>query len=139
MIIQALDKAFNSRHVENWPWVYIAVDLHGTIIEPHKKDLEYYKDALNVLQALSKSTKVQLILFTCSYPDNLVDFLDHCKDIEIFWTYLNGNPDIKNTKTANFAEKFFYDVLIEDKAGFDPENDWSEILKWLKLNKEILN
>ena len=40
------------------------------------------------------------------------------------------NPEIESNRYANFTKKFYYDILLDDKAGFEP-NDWFEIYNFL--------
>ena len=51
-----------------------------------------------------------------------------------FW---NCNPNIKSTKTGCFDYKFYFSVLLNDKAGFDPDTDWKLIYEYLKNKNEI--
>ena len=45
----------------------------------------------------------------------------------IEFDYINENPECKDTALCSFAQKFFFDILLEDKAGFVGETDWIEI------------
>ena len=40
--------------------------------------------------------------------------------------------DIKNNEFQNFNDKPYFNVLLEDKAGFNPKIDWLDILIYLK-------
>ena len=33
-----------------------------------------------------------------------------------------------------FEKKFYFNILLDDKAGFDPETDWSVIKEYLNKN-----
>jgi hypothetical protein len=45
--------------------------------------------------------------------------------------HYNCNPDEKNTPYADFSLKPYFNILIDDKAGFDPNTDWDGIRKTL--------
>ena len=40
---------------------------------------------------------------------------------------------IKDTDFQDFSEKPYFNILLEDKAGFDPNKDWELILEYLTL------
>lgn len=42
---------------------------------------------------------------------------------------VNSNPDEKDTKTGDFSKKFYFNILLDDRAGFQPETDWLEICR----------
>lgn len=52
--------------------------------------------------------------------------------IILIFEYLNHNPEVSNTENSNYCHKFYFDILLEDKAGFLPDIHWSEINFWLK-------
>ena len=49
--------------------------------------------------------------------------------------FFNQNLSVQNTKTGCFDEKFYFSVLLDDKAGFDPNTDWKLIYNYL-INKK---
>ena len=51
---------------------------------------------------------------------------------DIYSWEFNFNPAIENTKTSCFDDKFYFSVLLDDKAGFDPDTDWKLIYDYLK-------
>ena len=46
--------------------------------------------------------------------------------------FFNNNPEAKNTEYGDFTVKPYYNILLDDKAGFDPEEDWRIIYNFLK-------
>lgn len=62
---------------------------------------------------------------------NLIKLIYGCQNV----AYFNVNLDCQNTLTGDFTRKFYYDILLDDKAGFEPEKDWKEIYKMLPLIK----
>ncbi len=80
-----------------------------------------------MLQRLSKRKDVTLILYTCSHPHEIVEYLKFFEDNEIHFKYVNENLDCPNTAFGCFDKKFYYNIMLEDKAGFDASEDWDEI------------
>jgi hypothetical protein len=39
---------------------------------------------------------------------------------------------IKNSEFQDFVDKPYFNVLLDDKAGFDPDRDWVELLNYFK-------
>lgn len=130
MIQKAIERAFKKAKERNWDKLYFAVDVHDTIVEANydKGTLptKFYPQAKEVLQYISTRGDIVLILYTCSHPEELVKYLDFFKQNEINFQYANENPLIQTTSVGlgNYEKKMYFDVLFEDKAGFDPEEDW---------------
>jgi hypothetical protein len=134
MIYSAIINAFREKLEREWDTLYFAVDLHGTIIEKYTaSDLKPYEYSLQILRLLSRMPDVVLILFTSSYEKDLKPFYDLCKQNEIHFKYFNENPECASNKTGDFSKKFYYNVLIDDRAGFDPLCDWQNIGEALKI------
>lgn len=139
----AIGKAFHRAIMKakrrNWNCIYVAVDWHDTISPStysegaSKRFLGFAEQALF---KMSSNRKIKLILFTSSYNDDIRDFIDFCKEIGITWDYWNENPEIENTEYGDFSRKFYFDVLLDDKAGFEPDEDWATILR-LHLDWEV--
>lgn len=129
-VIRAFDNAFNRMQERNWREVYICIDVHETILYPdynNKEELKYYPLAKETLQLLSKRGDIILILYTCSYPEEIERYLNFFKDDEINFKYVNKNPEAENTKYGYYRDKPYFNVLLDDKAGFDAESDWKLI------------
>lgn len=138
MITKAFARAFEIKEARNWDKIYCAVDIHGTIVKPNysKETLptEFYKYAKEVLQDLSKRNDVVLILYTCSFPEEIEKYLEFFKEHEINFEYVNSNPEVENNTYGYFNDKFYFNILLEDKAGFDGETDWNLIQKFMDLH-----
>ena len=133
-ISQILNQQINVMHNRNWDRIYIAIDLHGTMMPSTYSNDEYgeyklYKNAEEVLKWMSDCVNIRLILFTSSHPDSKADFIYNVYHrYGISFDYHNGNPEAQNTDTGDFSEKFYYNVLLDDKAGFSPLEDWKDLL-----------
>ena len=137
-IIKSFENAFKRAEEKNWDYIYILVDIHGTILKPsyhNKEKYEFYPYAKEVLQMLSKNPKIKLILWTSSTNQAALDYgVEFCRN-KIYFDYLNCNPEVKqqptDPETLDLSSKYYFNVGIDDKFGFDPETDWKEL--WIYL------
>ena len=59
--------------------------------------------------------------YSAEWDRNLSDFLD-------------TNPEVVNNEFGCFDDgKWYVDVGIDDKYGFDPHNDWYNIMKFFEF------
>jgi hypothetical protein len=140
-IVKAIDRAFNTMEKRGWDSVFYYFDIHETILYPDYNNtdpLKFYPYAKEVLQHLSSRKDVKIALFTCSYPDQIVKYIDFFKEHGIIFEYANKNPDVKNTIYGYYEDKPYFNVLFEDKAGFDAEEDWFEVGKYFGILGEAL-
>lgn len=136
--------------------LYVAVDAHGTMIKPSKQTIMQTADGADkpeevvcscgctpefelypyARMALAKMADagVRLILWTSTMDS--YGLLRGLVRVGIRVTDLNDNPDFRLTPYADFSKKFFFDVLLDDKAGFDPMHDWKKILE-IDFAKEL--
>jgi len=127
------------QHAEQKEWfeTYWAIDIHGTFSIPDyratKKTINYYPFAKEVLQILSKRKDIILILFTSSYPKELEVYKKQLELDGIIFNYVNENPEISSSKGSFgfYKQKFYFNVLFDDKAGFNPEVDWVHLFTFL--------
>jgi len=133
MILRAIEKALELKKSRNWDKIYIAIDIHDTIVEGNYKTnaipTEFYPFAKETLQTLTKHEDVKLILFTCSHPHEIEEYLKLFKENEIHFDYINENPDVQTDINGygNYDKKIYFNVLIDDKAGFDALLEWEPI------------
>jgi hypothetical protein len=137
MITKAFDRAFKKLHERDWDKIYVVIDLHETMIKPtYQSDdvFDFYEGVLETLKIMSNCEKISLILFTSSHSGYRFEFMKYmCFNEHIYFDHHNDNPEVANTTYGCFNDgKFYYDVLIDDKAGFDPEEDWVKIQEKLK-------
>jgi hypothetical protein len=141
MVERSIINAVKTAKERNWDTLYGAIDLHDTIIpSSYQKDnsLIFYPYAKETLQIMTNMQSVKLILFTSSYPDNLGPVFDFFEENGILFEYFNNNPEVENTETGDFSSKFYYNFLIDDKAGFDANTEWETLYNIFKLVKEII-
>jgi hypothetical protein len=124
-----------------YDYCYIAVDIHGTIFKPsfEKEEMfQYYPMAKQCLRLLSENPKVKLILWSGCYTHNFMKYIQKFESDGIKFDYINENPECENSSYACFDSKFYFDLGIDDKFGFDARNDWKDfysVLVQLNINK----
>ncbi len=152
MITKAIQNCLHHAKSKGWDKTFWAFDIHGTIFRPTFKkgkiSTEFYPFAKEVLQHLSKCQDIVMIMYTCSYPHEIEEYVEQFKKDSIHFHYVNANPEVAAGSYGYYADKFYFNVLFEDKAGFDPLTDWAEVRKLLATihgpvstgqNKEISN
>ena len=125
-------RAIRKQHFEaldkypKWGFTYWAFDLHGTIIKPNYETgnipKEFYPYAKEVLQMLSKRDDIVMYMYTCSHPHEQEQYVKYFEDEGITFKWVNENPDVPtdNNGYGYYEDKPYFNVLFEDKAGFDP-------------------
>lgn len=145
-IIKAFDSAYKDMVRKNWDKIYVFCDLHSTVIKPNYEvgniPTEFYPYAKEVLQILSKREDVCLVIYTCSHPHEIAQYIEYFKSHEINFQFINKNPEIKTIAGGYgyYEDKPYMNVLFEDKAGFDADSEWEEVRDFLiekyGINKE---
>lgn len=130
MITRAIENCLANARLKGWHKTYWAFDIHGTILKPTYEAgvlaTEFYPYAKEVLQVVTRQRNIVRILYTCSYPDEIIDYLRFFESHGIHFDYVNENPDVCAGAYGHYDRKFYFNVLFEDKAGFDPLTDWKE-------------
>jgi len=74
-----------------------------------------------------------MILWTSSFPEEIMQYVKIFEKDGIHFDGVNKNPGIssKNGNFGYYEDKFYFNVLFEDKAGFNPEKDWKEVFEYL--------
>lgn len=135
-IVKAIDKALKNKEKRGWDKIYFYFDIHETILYPdynNEDPLKFYEHAKEVLQYLSNRKDIEMGLFTCSYPQEIKRYKKFFKENGIVFKYANKNPDVEDTAYGYYEDKPYFNVLFEDKAGFDGENDWLKIKEYFEL------
>jgi hypothetical protein len=128
-LIDALRKEWAKFNERGWERFYIAVDLHDTILKSNYNGIAncFLPKAKEALQMLSVQPEVTLILFTSSHKTDIEKYLNLMIQNDIYFDYVNENPCEDNNALSCFDDKFYFNILIDDKAGF-VESDWKVIL-----------
>ncbi len=133
MITRAIENCLRAAKERGWTKTYWAFDIHGTLLKSNfrRDDIstEFYPGAIEVMQLLSKQKDIVKILYTCSYPHEIDQYLELFKKHDIHFDYVNQNPEVADGGYGYYQNKFYFNVLMDDKAGFDGETDWLVIKK----------
>lgn len=130
MIDYSIRKAYALSKSRKYNKMYIAVDIHDTILaSTYSKNSQikvFLEDARDTLQYLSQREDVVLILYTCSHKDEIENYMFFFEENYIKFKYCNENPEVKtgDDKYGNYDGKFYFNILLDDKAGFNAETDW---------------
>ena len=133
MITDVIIKAFETAKQRGWDRIYISIDIHDTMIKANYKTnsipTEFYPYAIEVLQKLTKRSDIKLILYTCSHPHEIEQYTELFKSHDIVFDYVNENPEVKTDLNGygNYEKKPYFNVLMDDKAGFNPNTEWRTI------------
>jgi len=137
MMYKWIEKMFAHSFEKEWYETYWAFDVHGTILYPNYRKNQFhatfYPWAKETLQLISKRDDIIMIMFTSSYPAERQYYDKVFKHFDIHFKYINENPEIDSSKGnfGHYDDKFYFNVLFEDKAGFDPETEWYQIYSLL--------
>jgi len=124
---------------KNWGKTYWAFDIHGTILKPNYEygniPKEFYPLAKETLQMISKREDVVMMLYTCSHPHEIEEYIKYFNDNNIQFHYINENPEVKTNIEGYgcYDKKPYMNVLFEDKAGFDPLIEWGEVYELIQI------
>jgi len=148
MIEHAIKTAFHKKEKRekldiygNWKYpMFWAIDLHDVIIPGtytrNNDKREFYPDSKEVLQWLTNRADMCIILYTSSHKDSIADIIKWLSESKIKIDFINENPLCPNTELCDFSGKFYMDILLEDKAGFVGETDWTTIKHTLMDSKQ---
>ena len=140
MITKAMQKAFDLAKERSWEKTYWAFDIHETIIIPNYKygDIpkEFYPFAKEVMQTISNREDICLIMYTCSHPNEIKEYLKLFEENGIKFEYINRNPEVQSEGYGYYEDKLYFNVLFEDKTGFDANKDWVNVKNKLAENPQ---
>ena len=130
-----LKRTFALKPQRGWDTLYVLVDVHGTIIPGSwhtKNNFRFiHPDCKEVLQWMGRRKDFRLIMWTSSTDDEIIELLQWLHEQGIDFDYHNGNPEVRDTEYASFDAKPYFNICIDDKAGFEPEVDWTALKKEL--------
>lgn len=125
-------RAFEDKKRKNWEKLYWAIDLHDVVIQgkynKFNDGAEIFPYAREFFAWAKSRTDMVLILWTSSHKDAQQNILDKLAKEGITFNYVDENPEVPTTELCDFARKFYFNVLLDDKAGFEGETDWKLII-----------
>ena len=138
MITNWIEKMFKHAFDKKWFLTYWAFDIHGVILKPNyiknHYDADFYPWAKETLQLLTKRKDIVMIMYTSSYPEEIEYYYKIFKENNIYFNYINENPEIDSLKGnfGHYDKKFYFNVLFEDKSGYDPLIEWEMVYNLMK-------
>jgi hypothetical protein len=146
-LTDVIQQAYRKAADRKWDRVYWAIDIHETVLVPSydSKVLgAHYPHAARALELILSYPESRIILWSSLSPADMQRHKDH-----IFWgdgftaeqrdrVYLNCNPECGETEYASFNQKFYFNILLDDKAGFDAQTDWKAVMIGLELYRRPL-
>ncbi len=129
---------FEYKEKRGWDKTFWFFDIHGTILKPNytfgNTPKDFYPYAKECLQFLSTISEVEMIIYTCSHPHEIQEYIKLFSDYGINFKYVNENPEVPTQVDGYgcYDKKPYMNVLFEDKAGFDPETEWKPVLDLMK-------
>lgn len=136
MITRAIEKSFQRAREKRWDKTFWAVDIHDTLIKGNysKEGIptQWYPFAKRAMQLISQRKDVELILYTCSWPKEIKEYIKMFEEEGVDFKYANKNPDVSNNDYGHYEDKPYFNVLFEDKAGFDP-SEWPYVIELLEF------
>lgn len=143
-VLKSINKAFSDKEIRGWDKLYYSIDLHSTVIKPNYEygniPTEFYPYAKETLQLLSKLDDISLIMWTCSHPHEIDEYIKLFNNNDIKFDYINENTEVKTMIDGYgcYDKKFYFNVLLDDKASFDADTEWEEIYNYLKDKFNII-
>ena len=142
MIVDSIKKEFDKAKKRFWTQIYAMIDIHETVVKPNydvnNTPTECYDHAISVLKAIQDRGDIVLIMWTCSHKPETDFYLKWFKEKHgIDFKYVNENPEVTNGSYGCFDKKPYTNILLDDKAGFNPETEWILIDEFLN-NQPIL-
>ena len=135
MNIFNLERAYQWKDERNWEFIYIGIDFHDVIFPGYydtDQPLNFYPYAKEVLQHWTEQEDVKLIAWTSSHASHYDHVNERLSKFGISFNYLNSNPECPTTKLADFDVKFYFNVILDDKGGFEGKTDWLAIINELR-------
>lgn len=136
-LIRAFNTAYSDMERKGWEYIFVFMDLHSTLIKPNYEagniPKEFYDGALEGLKMMTNTDEIKLIMYTCSHPHEIEEYVELFKQHGVIFDYINENPEVKTNPQGYgcYDKKPYFNVLFEDKAGFYAEEDWEPINEYL--------
>lgn len=138
-LVKSLQNSINKMKGRGWDRLYIFVDVHETLLKPTwDKDVlpkEFYDHAIETMQEFTKNPHMIMVIYTSSHKTDIDFYLDLCKKQGIEFSYINDNPEVVTNEYGDYTKKPYMNLLIDDKAGFDPRKDWLPMRDFLRSLK----
>jgi hypothetical protein len=141
-IIKSFGKAFEMKDSKGWDKIYVLVDVHDTIMagmkpEPTVENLVWYDKAIKALKLMRAHGDICLIMWTGAYPSRIDTYVDALAQKGFKFDYVNENPEADCSEFYCVDSKIYFNVGIDDRFGFEPEEDWDKIIWYFEIIKSV--
>ncbi len=110
---------------------YICINLEHSIFKDPDSDgysaypIDPYKNSIECLKYLSSRSDIKLI-FVSNYDSHIkTKMFNLLKRSGINNYFVNTNKDVYSIGWSYFSkDNFYYNILLDRRSGFDPNNDW---------------
>ena len=138
-IEKIVQREFAKARERKWRRIYIAVDFHDVVFVSNYKNevLLPVSEAVPALQYLSIRQDIVLIAFTSTSEKAYEQYRNVLNMHNINFQFLNSNPLETGNEYADFSKKFYFNIMLDDKAGFDWKTDWTAILEAIKKEPQL--
>lgn len=120
-----IENSFKLMEDRGWDSLYIFIDVHKTILYPAYEGFSevYYPMAKETLQKLTNDKRFKLVLYTCSYKEDIDKYIRMFETDNIIFDFINKS-DVSNNRYGDFSQKSYKNILLDDVAGFVCLYDW---------------
>ena len=138
-VMRAFKRAFGKAITKGWDKVYVLVDLHDTVLEANfdsersmeSLPKEWLPGAEEGIKRMAERPDFNLILWSCSYPHEIAEYVKHFYGQGIIFDQVGFNAEVMNTRHGFFQTKSYANIILDDKAGFHYD-DWEHINEFLR-------
>jgi hypothetical protein len=136
-----IERSYKIMQDRGWDNIFVLVDIHETLLKPNwnadTTPHEWYEYAEEVMREMSQRKDMSLILYTCSTYTDIEKYLEFFEQHGVIFDHVNCNPKVANTSYACFDDKPYFNVILDDKGGFEAELDENGENDWLRI-KQVL-
>ena len=124
-----IERSFSDKRVRRWQKIFWCIDVHDVILEGRYKfnndGANFMPNAIKVLRMLSnRKNDTSLILWTSGHNEPTSKVLESLEKEGVYFDHVNCNPECPNDHLCDFNKKFYMNILLDDKAGFEGKTDW---------------
>ena len=132
-ILKAVKRAETTANNRHYDTIFWAIDLHGVILHSTYAQGHYRvtnDHAITFMRYLSAIERHRIIIWSSCHDEEKPAIIAFLESHGIKVDYFNENPEVENTHSGAFDQKFYFSILLDDKAGFDPDTDWEALIDY---------
>lgn len=122
-ILRGVSRAYNVAMERKHEMIFWCIDLHGTVLESNYSSDSFTflnpEQTIPALQLISSLPESRIILWSGINDADRESVLELFAEHNIRVDWVNENPAVPSSGTGNFEEKFYFSILVDDKAGFN--------------------